>query len=251
MYRSSRAAFNATEPPRACPHCGLAELCRLARRLEAQGHGHRGVARLRGFGRGEYVFRTGDAFHSLYAVCFGAVKTCAVSADGDVQLDGLYVAGEMLGMEALAERRCHADAIAVGPVRICEMPLARVEALGAEAAEWRRALWTTLALELRRGHERLHALLGKTGAAARLAAFLLDLRQRQAPRGEGPAEFALHLSQIEVAAYLGLAKETVCRLFARFERQGWLRLRGGRACIEDREALARVAGMGAAHGAGN
>jgi len=251
MSKSSRAAFNATEPTRACPQCGLADLCRLARRLEAQGHGHRGVARLRGFGRGEYVFRTGDAFHSLYAVCSGAVKTCAVSADGDVQLNGLYVAGEMPGMEALADRRCRADAIALEPVRICEMPLARVEALGAEAAEWRRALWAALALELRRGHERLHVQLGKTGAAARLAAFLLDLWQRHTPRGEPPAEFALYLSQVEIAAYLGLAKETVCRLFARFERQGWLRLRGGRACIEDREALARVAGMPAAHGAGN
>lgn len=244
MPHPDRAVAHAADGPTAvCARCRLGELCRLAGHASpAPSDGRRVVARFRTLKRGDFVFRAGDAFHSLCAVCLGSVKTCAIDADGDVQPTGLYLAGEMLGMDGLADRRCHADAIALEPVRICEIPLTRVQTASADGAEWRRALWAVLALEILHGRECLRTQLGKKNASARLAAFLLHLARRHAPRGFSPTGFALHLSQAEIAAYLGLAKETVCRLFARFERQGWLRLRRGRAYVGDLDVLARIAG---------
>jgi CRP/FNR family transcriptional regulator len=61
------------------------------------------------------------------------------------------------------------------------------------------------------------ALLGKKNAEERLAAFLLSLSYRFHRRGFSAADFYLSMSRHEIGSYLGLAVETVSRLFSRFQ----------------------------------
>jgi CRP/FNR family transcriptional regulator len=62
-------------------------------------------------------------------------------------------------------------------------------------------------------------LLGKKSAEDRLATFLLSLSQRLQKRGLSPTDFHLSMSRHEIGNYLGLAVETVSRLFTRFHEE--------------------------------
>jgi CRP/FNR family transcriptional regulator, anaerobic regulatory protein len=63
-------------------------------------------------------------------------------------------------------------------------------------------------------------LLGKKNAEERLAAFLLSLSKRLHKRGLSATDFYLSMSRHEIGNYLGLAVETVSRLFTRFQDDG-------------------------------
>ena len=65
-------------------------------------------------------------------------------------------------------------------------------------------------------------LLGKRNAEERLASFLLSLSSRYKKRGLSPDEFYLPMSRQDIGNYLGLAIETVSRLFARFQDEDLL-----------------------------
>jgi hypothetical protein len=67
-------------------------------------------------------------------------------------------------------------------------------------------------------------LLGKKSAEERLAAFLLSMSRRLRKRGLSATDFYLSMSRHEIGNYLGLAVETVSRLFTRFQDEGLMRV---------------------------
>jgi CRP/FNR family transcriptional regulator len=67
-------------------------------------------------------------------------------------------------------------------------------------------------------------LLGKKSAEERLAAFLVSMSKRLQKRGLSPTDFHLSMSRHEIGNYLGLAVETVSRLFTRFQEEGLMQV---------------------------
>jgi CRP/FNR family transcriptional regulator len=83
-------------------------------------------------------------------------------------------------------------------------------------------------------------LLGKRNADERLATFLLSLSHRYKQRGFSPSEFNLSMSRNEIGNYLGLAVETVSRLFTRFQDEGILKVERKHIELLDIEALQNI-----------
>ena len=83
-------------------------------------------------------------------------------------------------------------------------------------------------------------LLGKRNADERLATFLLSLSNRYRQRGFSPTEFNLSMSRNEIGNYLGLAVETVSRLFTRFQEDGILRVERKHVEVLDFDALKAI-----------
>jgi CRP/FNR family transcriptional regulator len=94
--------------------------------------------------------------------------------------------------------------------------------------------------------QELLMLLGKKTAEERLATLLLSLSTRFRERGFSATEFRLSMSRNDIGNYLGLAVETVSRLFTRFQEQGLLEANGKSVHLLDLDALkALVASCGA------
>jgi CRP/FNR family transcriptional regulator, anaerobic regulatory protein len=70
---------------------------------------------------------------------------------------------------------------------------------------------------------------------ARLAALLLSLSTRLRNHGFSATELNLSMSKYDIANFLGVAPETVSRLFARLVREGVLSIDGKLVCIKDIE----------------
>lgn len=192
--------------------------------------------------RGEMIFRTGDPCSGLYAICDGSVKTLMIGPEGRAQVVGFHFAGELLGASGVCSEQHAYDAIALERTDICEIPLGRLQELAEQSASLRRALFRFMGTAIAERQEQLLPFIGRKTAAARLAAYLLGVSDRFARRGRSPRELALMMSRTDIGNYLGLAKETVSRLFARFEEQGWIRVEGRLLVLADLNALRRVAG---------
>jgi CRP/FNR family transcriptional regulator len=70
--------------------------------------------------------------------------------------------------------------------------------------------------------EAMLMLLGKASAEERLATFLVSLSQRFRARGFSGNEFNLSMSRHDIGNYLGLAVETVSRMFSKLQDDGVL-----------------------------
>ncbi|MFP5394222.1 MAG: cyclic nucleotide-binding domain-containing protein, partial [Gammaproteobacteria bacterium] len=63
--------------------------------------------------KGEALFKTGQTFKHLYAVRFGHLKSSQISASGVEQVTGFHLAGDLLGMDAIANTGHQGDTVAL------------------------------------------------------------------------------------------------------------------------------------------
>jgi len=181
----------------------------------------RSIKRSRPLHRGDHLFRESDAFHCLYIVKTGSVKTYAPSEDGGEQVLGFHLPGELIGLDAIenANHKCSAKVLETSA--ICEIPFGHLEELSTSMPSLQHQMYRLLSREISQDESML-TLLGKNNAEERLAAFLLSLSGRFKRRGFSPYDFYLSMSRHEIGNYLGLAVETVSRLFTRFQDEGLL-----------------------------
>lgn len=59
------------------------------------------VKRGRPLKKGEFLFRQGDAFDSVYAVRSGALKTFSLSDGGEEQITGFHLPSELVGLSGM------------------------------------------------------------------------------------------------------------------------------------------------------
>jgi len=86
-------------------------------------------------------------------------------------------------------------------------------------------------------------VLPNINAEERLAAFLLNMSYRLHQRGLSATDFHLSMSRHEIGNYLGLAVETVSRLFTRFQEEGLLRVDRKHIEFLDTGALEAILGQ--------
>jgi len=223
-----------------CSHCSMRPMC-LASGLDEQA-----LSRLEGVlgqwrlvYRGEYLFRNGDQFKSLYTLRSGSFKTVAGHEDGVQHVTGYILPGDMLGLGAIGEGQYDCDAIALEDSTVCVMPFASLEALCREMHGIQLHLHQLLSREIVR-ESRQMVLLGGMTAERRVAAFLLNVSHRLGNRGYATREFNLRMTREEIGSFLGIKLETVSRTFSRFQRDGLIRVDGKQIELLDRNALADI-----------
>ena len=208
----------------ACKNCTLSTLClpmgltpEDVERLDDI------VKRTRPLHRGDFLFRNGDRFRSLYVVKTGSLKTFAPSAEGGEQVLGFHLPGELVGLDAIDKDAHACSARVLETSAICEIPFPRLEELTATIPSLQHQMYRLLSKEIAHDTDML-LLLGKKNAEERLATFLVNMSRRLHQRGLSATDFHLSMSRHEIGNYLGLAVETVSRIFTRFQEEGLLKV---------------------------
>ena len=218
-------ALAATRCRVACSNCNMRELCLPVdlsaaemQRLEQLSH------RKRCYAAQNYLYRSGDAFKSLYAIRSGSFKTRILHEDGREQVTGFVMPGEIIGLDAISTDAHTCEAVAMEASEVCELPFAKLEVLSREIPSLQRHLHKIMSREIVRD-QGIMLLLGSMRAEERLAAFLLNLSQRNAAHGMSPTQLTLRMSRLEIGSYLGLKLETVSRAFSHFQDDGLIRVK--------------------------
>jgi CRP/FNR family transcriptional regulator, anaerobic regulatory protein len=220
-----QAATPATRAPVAhaktqCSTCHLRELCLPA------GLGDIDLTRLdalvftrRRIKAGDALYREGDRFQYIYAVRSGTLKSSLMLSDGREQVSGFHLAGELVGLDGVAQGRHASATMALEDTEVCAISYAALTELAIGTTGMQHIVSRLMSREILREHT-LMMLLGSMNAEERLAAFLLNLSRRYAARGYSATEFHLRMSRAEIGSYLGMKLETVSRTFSAFQQQG-------------------------------
>ncbi len=219
---SGASVFDLNQLRRSCSSCALGELCLPA------GIGSADLDRLdttvrdrRTLDRGGALYRDGDPFEALYVVRSGSLKTFVQDESGDVQILGFHLPGEIVGFDALALNRHVSQAEALERSSICELPYARLQHVVSEVPALQRQLMRVISREVIEEHRHL-VMMGRQQAQEQLAIFLKSLAARYQGLQRDGIALSLPMSRYDIANYLGLAVETVSRLFSRLEEMGVL-----------------------------
>jgi CRP/FNR family transcriptional regulator len=209
----------------ACSNCNLRELCLPVdlsdsemKRLEDLSNNKRTYA------TGDYLYRTGDRFKSLHAIHGGSFKTRVLHEDGREQVTGFLMPGEIIGLDAICTDFHTCEALAMEPSEVCELPFAKLEELSRDIPSLQRHLHKIMSREIVRD-QGIMLLLGSMRAEERLAAFLLNLSQRNAAHGMSATHLKLRMSRLEIGSYLGLKLETISRAFSHFQGDGLIQVK--------------------------
>ncbi len=188
-----------------------------------------------------FLYRSGDHFHALYAIRNGSLKPVVLAEDGREQVMGYHMLGEVIGFDGIGTNRHHAGAIALEDTEVCAMPFNNIEQLAQTIPALQHNLCQMMSVAMTR-RQNVMLMLGSLHADERLAVFLLDLADRYRRRGYSATEYTLRMTREEIGSYLGIKLETVSRLISRLQGEGIIQVQGRAVKLLDQAALRRIAG---------
>ena len=159
---------------------------------------------------GTTIYGQGDPAGQLYIVEFGTVRLCRVSADGRRQISAFYFAGEIFGLEADEQRHFYAESVDSTGIRVLRP---------SQGDKFNQSMFQVALKSLTRAQEHL-MVLGRQNGTEKVAAFLLDIADRQA----SDRYVELSMQRCDIADYLGLSFETVSRILSKLKCSGTIRI---------------------------
>lgn len=190
--------------------------------------------------KNEHLFLAGEPAKNLFALRSGALKTYLLDREGNEQITGFVLPGELVAIDAFGRARYPGYAQALETSLACVIPIVELEELAGSIANLRKQLLNILSGELRDEHQPWRH--GHDSAEQRLAAFLQSLSIRFQRRGLSACRFNLPMSRAEIGNFLGLTTETISRTFSRLRRQGMIACRGREISIQRFEVLCSLGG---------
>lgn len=200
-----------------CPNCAFTarEWRRSLTSTEA-GYFEEQIVHNRSVRRGDYVHRSGATLMALSIINSGFLKTSLTSSNGNVQITGFSMRGDMVGLDALGIGIYQCDTIALEDSRLCSIEHSRFEQLARDIPALQHIIHQKMSTEIMRG-QNVMVSLGTMQADERLFRFLLDLSKRFAALGCAKERFRLPMWRQEIGEYLGLKLSTVCRMLSHLQ----------------------------------
>jgi len=192
------------------------------------------------FKRGETLYQAGDTFGNLYAIQAGAIKTYGLTNEGQEQITGFHLPGELVGMDAIHSKVHPCHAVALENTWVCEVPFDRLEALSAQVPGLQKEFIRIMSRELVADQDSL-MMMGKLSAEQRVLRLLTNIYRRLRVRLGNVEEIRLPMTREDIANYVGLTTETVSRVLARLREEGVIEFRNRNVRFLDLDAAQRIA----------
>jgi CRP/FNR family transcriptional regulator len=240
------ALASSSNPQNACAHgfikascsdCNLKGLCLpIAMDLKDIDKLDQIIQRSRPIQAGEHLYRSGDSFHSVYAVRSGSIKTYLVDDEGVEQVTGFFLPGEVLGFDGIGTHKHGCNVVALETSTVCEIPFDRLEELSRHIPTLQHHFFQLMGKQIESDHQMM-LTLSKKNAEGRIATLLLSLSGRYGRRNLSPNAMRLPMSRMDIGNFLGLTIETVSRTFSRLHKEDIISVDGREVVIKDRQRL--------------
>lgn len=197
--------------------------------------------RSRSVRRGSILQRENEPGGELFVVRSGLMMSYVLLDDGSRQILRLLYPGDLIGVPGIIYHESPETLAALTDSVVCPFDKAAFSELLVEHPRLGALILALNQVERVALTDRL-AALGRTSAKARVAALLLDLRNRL--RATDPAivdTFTLGLTQEEIGDATGLTAVHVNRMLRQLEEHGLIARNAGKVTIRDDRALARAA----------
>lgn len=221
-----------------CGSCSVAANCLPGSLSAAQAAGfEKLVARQQHLAPQQALFRIGDAFHVLYAIQSGYLKTWVLDVQGREHVLNFHLPGEVIGVDAIYLNRHVTTATALTAATVCELPFDRLREFAHNHPQLEERMYQTFS----RATFHFSSLAVDSSAPERLAAFLLGLLARSRARGQRDLVLDLPMDRQDIANHLRIAPETVSRMLTRLAADGLIDVDGKQIRIRDLARLRELA----------
>lgn len=185
--------------------------------------------------RGDILILEDDPANALYFVVSGALKSFKTSSDGKEQILNIIRPGESFNDVAVFDNNPSPVSVeAMGPVLLYELTKSDIDAMLQKYPQFARNVIHVLAGKVRHLVSLVEDLSFRH-VVGRVAKILLE----NAGDGVGGAR----LTQQDMAAMAGTAREVVGRSLKALEDDGYIKLDRHRIIIRNREALKNMVGV--------
>lgn len=201
------------------------------------------VARTRSVKAGTTLFEAGDPGDGFYALLEGSLRVVLRGDDGE-QVLAILSSGSIFGELAMFDGEPRsATVVAAKPSRIAFFDKAALFRFADENPAVYRHMLCIVGRRLRASNATLAArsLLPLNGRVAQTLLHLSDLFGKDV--GEGRILVHHKISQADLAAMVGAARENVSRVLNDWKREGQISRIAGYYCIEDIAALRALAAL--------
>ncbi|MEJ1296860.1 MAG: cyclic nucleotide-binding domain-containing protein [Candidatus Sedimenticola sp. (ex Thyasira tokunagai)] len=207
-----------------CTQCDT-NICCLGHGLsEEQLHSLRKVTRGHTpYQPGQTIYKIEDTFKSLYIIQSGTVKIETVSHEGTHLVDGFFFKGDLIGLEAIGDKRYRHDATALEETMVCELPFEQFESLCSFMPRLQHKVFMLLGQKIRNTNDTI--VHGRyLSAEKRLLLFFETLCQKKIiQKTNNTACVRLPMSKGDIASYLGLRPESLSRALTKLQCSGLIR----------------------------
>lgn len=191
--------------------------------------------------RGGAVQRENEPGGELYVLRKGLLMSYVLLDDGSRQILRFFFPGDVMGLSSVIYREAPETLFALSDCVVCPFDRSALSELFVEHPRLAAVILVHCQIERVALTDRL-AALGRTSAKARVAALLLDMRNRLRTHDKSIANvFALGLTQEEVGDATGLTSVHVNRMLRQLEDEGLIARDSGRVTLLDEPALTREA----------
>jgi CRP-like cAMP-binding protein len=183
------------------------------------------------------VYRSGDPGDGLYAMLKGEVRLIGHSEAGRRIVYLILRPGDWFGEISVLDGkpRFH-DAVAFGPSTVLHVCRGQIDAIAAEHPRLDRALGALACAHQRTALAFVEQAL-TSSSQARLAFILAEMAGRWGRTTARGVEIDLRLSQEDLAAMVGLSRQSMATLLGRLRREGVIDTRYARLTILDLDKL--------------
>lgn len=189
--------------------------------------------------KGERLFMAGEDIKSIFVLHSGSVKSYVESEDGDNQITGFYLPGDVIGIHGIDNKR-HSDTVeALETSSVCELQFNNIEEICTAFPALHKQLMRFIFTEMEHDQEMM-LVLGKMSSERRMAYFLLEISQRLRQHGLSDTHLHLSMTRNDIANHLGLAVETVSRILTRLQKAGVIEVDRKSIIIHERSHLKNI-----------
>lgn len=185
---------------------------------------------------GEHLFCPGDRLHHIYIIHSGSFKTYVTNASGIAQITGLYSQGDVLGFNSIGHVIENHGAVALESAIVCKVSITEYKKIEAQYPALSWAFLKSMCRDIMLKQKMLF-VLGKMNSEQKIAYFLIHISRLSGLQDSSPAVFNLFMKRSDIANYLGMAVETVSRVFTEFKNAGVISVERRKVSILDFDAL--------------
>lgn len=225
-----------------CRNCSLSSLClpkdlvsTEIKELESI------VSQLPPLNKHGHIFSQGENFSSLYVVRSGCVKKYQVDAEGNEQVNGFSLPGELLGIDAIGTGRYMSSAEALDTTSYCQLKYSKFEELCEKIPGLIKHILKMAGQELVAEHD-IHKAISQKSIDERVAVFFTSLSTRLKILGYSGSEFNLPMSRHDIANFLGMQPETFSRSLKKLITDNLIDVNLKNIRIKDQDNLRLLAG---------
>jgi CRP-like cAMP-binding protein len=168
----------------------------------------------RNLAKGAHLFREDDTANRIFEIESGVLRLTRVMADGRRQVIAFGYPGDVVGFPS--NGLYHSDCDALTPATLSVHKREALENGDRDAELHERLLQAALA-EISGMHDHF-LMLGRKSASERVASFLKTVNERVGTSAGQYSQFSLPMDRSDIADFLGLSTETVCRAISQLRK---------------------------------